>query len=159
MDGKLFRAESRTSFRGSRYEFSLRLSTKSADVAAADLPLLLQDLKRLDDIIPGRVVVEKQMIRSADAPGADSAAEAMRREMQERIDLAAGAIRSGLRQGDDLARAHCRRAKAMANIERIAEALADADEAVRIAPNLARPGAAAAKCCTSPVTLAPRMRR
>lgn len=137
VDGKLFRAESRTSFRGSRYEFRLRLSTKSSDIAAADLPLLMQDLKRLDDIIPGRVVVEKQMIRSADAPRPASAAEAMRREMQERIDLATGAIRSGLEQGDDLALAYCIRAAALANIERIADAHADAAEAVRIAPKLA----------------------
>jgi len=137
MDGKLFRAESRTSFRGSRYEFRLRLSTKSSDLAAADLPSLLQDLKRLDDIIPGRVVVEKQMMGSAAAPGPASAAEAMRRKMQVRIDLATGAIRSGLKQGDELARAYCTRAGALANIQCIADALDDAAEAVRIAPELA----------------------
>ena len=137
IDTKLFRAEARTSFRGSRYEFRLRLSTKSTDLAAADLPLLLQDLQRLSDIVPGRALVRKQMIGSAAAPGAASAVEAMRREMQQRIDLASGAIRSGLNQGDDLARAYCRRAKALADVERIAEALVDAAEAVRIAPELA----------------------
>jgi transglutaminase-like putative cysteine protease/lipoprotein NlpI len=137
MDGKLFRAESRTSFRGSRYEFRLRLSTKASDLAAADVPMLQQDLKRLDDMIPGRVVVEKAMIRSTTTPGPGSAAEAMRRKMQERIDLATGAIRSGLRQGDDLARTYCRRATALASIERMADALADATEAIRLAPELA----------------------
>jgi transglutaminase-like putative cysteine protease/lipoprotein NlpI len=137
MDGKLFRAETRTSFRGSRYEFRLRLSTKGSDLAVADLPVFQQDFKRLDDMIPGRVVVAKSMIRSAAAPGPASAAEAMRQRFQERIDLTAGAIRSGLQQGDDLARIYCRRAKALANIERGADALADAAEAVRLAPDLA----------------------
>ena len=137
MDGKLFRAEARTSFRGSRYEFRLRLSTKGMDLAAADLPVLQQDLKRLDDMIPERVVVEKAMIRSAAAHGPASAAEAMRQKMRERIDLASGAIRSGLLQGDELARTYCRRAKALANIEHVADALTDAAEAVRLAPELA----------------------
>jgi len=136
MDGKLFRAESRISFRGSRYEFRLRLDTKTSDLAAADLPLLMQDLKRLDGLIPGTALVEKQMIRSEASTGAATAAEAMRREMQEKIALATGAIRSGLKQGDDLARAHCSRAKGLANIERIADALVDSAEAVRIAPKL-----------------------
>lgn len=136
MDGKLFRAEAQTSFRGSRYEFRLRLSTKATDLAAADTQLLIQDLQRLDGLIPGRVVVEKQMIGQAAAPEDASAASAMRREMQERVDLAAGAIRSGLNQGDDLARVYCRRARALANLERIADALVDSAEAVRIAPDL-----------------------
>lgn len=137
MDGKLFRAESRTSFRGSRYEFQLHLSTKASDIAAVDLPLLMQDLQRLDDIIPGRAVVEKQMIGTAATPGAASASAAMLREMEDRIDIATGAIRSGLQQGDDLARAYCKRANALAYIERIDDARADAAEALRIAPDLA----------------------
>ncbi|MCW5667588.1 MAG: DUF3857 domain-containing protein [Piscinibacter sp.] len=137
MDGKVFRAESHTSFRGSRYEFRLRVSSKSADLAAADMQLLLQDLKRLEGLIVGVVVVEKRMIVDPATPEAASAAATMRRGMQERIDLAGGAIRSGLNQGDELARIHCQRAKALANLERIAEALADSAEALRIAPELA----------------------
>lgn len=137
MDGHLFHAETRSAFRGSRYEFQLRLVTKAADIAPADLPTLMQDLKRLGELVPGRAVVEKQMIGSAGATGAAPAAEAMRREMQERIDLATGAIRSGLKQGDDLALTHCRRGRALAKLDRLADALADTAEAVRIAPGLA----------------------
>lgn len=137
MDGQLFRVETRASFRGSRYEFRLRLSTKAMDIAAADLPTLLQDLKRLDDLLPGRVVVDQAMIRSADSAAAPSAAEAMRRKLQAEVDQATGAIRSGLPKGDDLARVHCLRAIALADLERWAEARADTAEALRIAPQLA----------------------
>jgi transglutaminase-like putative cysteine protease/lipoprotein NlpI len=137
MDGRLFRVEARTSFRGSRYEFRLRLSTKARDIAAADLPILLQDLQRLDGLIPGRVVVDKVMIRQADSAVAPSAAESMRRKLQEAIDQAAGAIRSGLPKGDDLARLHCARALTLAEVERQVEARADAAEALRLAPQLA----------------------
>lgn len=139
--GDFFDLDVSRSFRGNRSLVEVDLVTRKADVAAKDLPQLLDDLKKLDRNIGGTEYVDRTMIKQAPGLlglGRSTLRDTMRRRLETDLERTGKTIQAGTLSGEDLAEALCTRAELLADLERPAEGLKDAEEAVRIAPSLAR---------------------
>ncbi len=140
LSGTGFEAEVTRSFRGARFDYSLRLATLAAETAPKDLPKLVEDIKQLERMVGGTVLVERKSIKDAGflGLGADTLQSTMRKRIQDGVNRITATLGSGRLAGEDQAEALCDRAEGLADLGRAADGLADAVEAVRIAPALPR---------------------
>jgi lipoprotein NlpI len=135
-----FQAEVQRSFRGNTASMSLQYLPRAETVVPKDLPRLLEDVRKLERAIGGYFAVERSQIKSAGffGLGKPTAAQAMAARLDVAIERSGKVIADGKLSGDDLAETLCTRAEALADRERAADGLKDANEAVRVAPAFGR---------------------
>jgi lipoprotein NlpI len=127
-----------SSFRGNVAKSTIQLTTLADQVQVADLQKYTEDARSIGTITAAVVAVPKSAIKPA-ALSARAAkkdfAQTLRDRLQETVDKTTQAIKSGKLAGSDLAGSHCLRGEAYSSLGKAAEALADANEAVKLAPN------------------------
>lgn len=140
LDNKHFSAESTRSFRGNRAKVDLVLRTKEASVQPRDLRALFEDVRRVDRLVQGYVMISKADIKDSAVFGLvrQTLQEQIRGRMQQTVNQTTQTMQRGNLQPEDLAETYCTRAEALADLGSPAEGLKDAQEAVRLAPSLPR---------------------
>ncbi|MFN0184338.1 MAG: DUF3857 domain-containing protein [Aquabacterium sp.] len=135
-----FRLESSRAFRGNVATTSLKLQPLAPQVTAAELPKLLEDLRKLDQQVGGVFAVARSQIKNDGflGIGRTTLQDNMKKRMLSQIERTTAAINGGRLSGDDLAEALCTRAESLADLERAAEGLPDAQRAVKEAPQFGR---------------------
>ena len=126
-----------SSFRGSIAKTNVQLTTLADQVPVADLRKYGDDLQAMGNILAGVVMVPKGAVKSATATLAvkNDLGQMLRERLQETVDKTSQAIKSGKLAGNDLANSHCLRSNAYSDLGKTAEALADANEGLKLAPN------------------------
>ena len=137
VDGKYFNYTVKSSFRGNNSKTVMELATFADQVEISDLKKYSEDMRSLGNIVVGAVVVPKIAIKSVKsaAAGKKDAAQTVRDQLNETIDKTTLAIRSGRLSSADLAGAYCLRSSARSHLGLSKDALADADQAVKLMPN------------------------
>jgi lipoprotein NlpI len=135
--GKYFNYAVRSSFRGNNSKTVMELSTFADQVETSDFKKYTEDMQSVDNIAIGVVVVPKTTIRAVKSAAAvkKDVAQTVRDQLQETIDKTTLAIRSGKLTGADLAGAYCLRSNARTDLGVAEDALADANEALKLTPN------------------------
>lgn len=126
------------SFRGNVAKTSFDLRTTAGEVPPADIKAYAQDLQSLNNT-RSAIFVAKGAIKSADpsAAGQDFV-QLLRNRLQEAVNKLTETIDSGKLTGKDLAESHCLRGDAYTDLGRYDEAMKDAKEALKLAPNVAK---------------------
>ena len=134
---KYFNYTVRTVSRGSNSKTVMELAIFADRVEVPDLKKYADDMRALSNIATGVVVVPKAAIRSVKyGPAAKKDPTKMvRDQLQETIDKTTQAIKSGRLAGADLAGSYCLRSSARSDLGMAEDALADANEAVKLTPN------------------------
>ena len=134
---KYFNYTVKSSFRGSTSKNVIELATFADQVEISDLKKYSEDMRSLTNIVIGVVVVPKTAIKSVKSAAAakKDVAQTVRDQLNETIDKTTQAIRSGKLSGADLAGAYCLRGSARSDVGTSNDALADANEAVKLMPN------------------------
>jgi lipoprotein NlpI len=143
---KYFEFEGSSRFRGNVARDERRIRVIADAVPAADIHTYEKDLRKVLDL-PASVIVSKRMVTTkeqlAQAPEA-SIEQRMRSEMEEVVKRVSASIEEGKLAGRDLAAAYAERASARGTLRRLDDALADANQAVKLAPRSAEAVAARA---------------
>jgi lipoprotein NlpI/transglutaminase-like putative cysteine protease len=139
VDGKAFYYGVNTSFRGNQYKTVLDFRAKTRAIDAKDVAAFMSDLRGIDDIVRGVVIVAKEDIKGGSflGIGKQDLKQTLLSRAQERVDKTSETIKGGKLSGTDLANALCDRAAAYSELGTLQEALADANEAVKLAPSTA----------------------
>ena len=134
---KYFNYTVRSSFRGSNSKNVMELATFADQVEVTDLKKYAEDMRTLANIAIGVVVIPKTAIRTVKTTVAakKDLAQGVREQLQETLDKTTLAIKSGRLTGADLAGAYCLRSTAHSDLGVPKDALADANEAVKLTPN------------------------
>jgi lipoprotein NlpI/transglutaminase-like putative cysteine protease len=134
-----FNAEVTRSFRGNVARTTLRFEPLGGSVPAGDVPAMVADAKALEKALVGTMSVGRDQVKEATSLGIarQTLQDKLRVRAQTTVDRSGKAIAGGQLGGDDLAQALCLRAQAQAELGALAEAVKDAQEAVRQAPSLA----------------------
>jgi lipoprotein NlpI len=137
VDNKYFNYTVKSSFRGDTSKTVMELATFADQVEISDLKTYSEDMRSLANIVVGVVVVPKIAIKSVKSAAATKkdVAQSLRDQVNETIDKTTLAIRSGRLSSADLAGAYCLRSSARSHLGMSKDALADADEAVKLMPN------------------------
>ncbi|MEW6703227.1 MAG: DUF3857 domain-containing protein [Pseudomonadota bacterium] len=101
-------------------------------VPAQAVPRLVQDLRRLDALVQGRLSLPRDAVHSPPP----ALRQRMAAQLQAQAERAARAIARGQLHGEDLAAAHCLRAEALAELGHGGPALHEANAALALAPAL-----------------------
>jgi transglutaminase-like putative cysteine protease/lipoprotein NlpI len=133
-----FNAEVTRSFRGNLAKAALRFETSNAAVPAKDVPAMLNDARTMERAIGGAMVVARNQVKEGGflGIGRKTLQDNLRARAQASVERSSKAIAGGQLGGDDLAQALCLRADAQAELGNTADAIKDAQEAVRQAPSL-----------------------
>jgi lipoprotein NlpI len=126
-----------SSFRGNLAKHSVELRMLAGKVEVADLQKYAEDARAAVNLSSGAIVVPKRAIKavaSAKAAKKDFA-QTVRDRVQETVDKTSEAIKSGKLAGADLASSHCLRSAAHSDLGHSDKAIADANEALKLAPN------------------------
>lgn len=132
VDGLVFRGESRTSFRGNRFEYSARIATTATEIQASQVPRLIEDFRKFVETFEYQSVVRPGDVGAALAQGMSPAQATAVARARDQIDRATSDIRDKKLAGDELVGALCRRARGLAYLDQQADGLRDTSEAVRI---------------------------
>jgi lipoprotein NlpI len=134
---KYFNYAVRSFFRGNNSKTVMELATFANQVEPSDFKKYTEDMQSVDNIAIGAVVVPKTAIRSVKSAAAakKDVAQTVRDQLQETIDKTTLAIRFGKLTGTDLAGAYCLRSNARTDLGMVKDALADANEALKLTPN------------------------
>ncbi len=124
-----------TSFRGNVYKTVIDLKTIGDRVAVADLQKYGDDLREVDNITRGFVLVTPGQIKAQTASDGEGYAQSLRERLQGTIDKISKAIASGKLAGADLANAYCLRSSDEISLGKKDEAMRDVAEAIKIAPD------------------------
>ena len=133
-----FNAEVSRSFRGNVSKMSLRFEPLTNSVTPKDVPAVVSDVKTMERAIGGAMVVNANQVKAGGflGIGRKTLQDNLRGRAEATIERTGKAIAGGQLGGEDLAQALCLRSAAQAELGRNAEALTDAQEAVRQAPSL-----------------------
>ena len=135
VQGKQFTYTVTASFRGNQYKTTIDLKTLADRVEVADLQKYGEDLRAANNLARGVVVVTKDQIKSPAASDKASFAQHLRDVLQEGIDKYTKTIDSGKLAANDLADAYCERSSSYNSLDMTENALRDANEALKLAPN------------------------
>jgi lipoprotein NlpI/transglutaminase-like putative cysteine protease len=124
-----------SAFRGNVSKDTIELRTLADRVEAADLSKYSDDLRAVGNVVTGVIVVTKSAATSKAAKSKKDFTQALRERLQETVAKTTEAIKSGKLTGSDLAASYCLRSNAYADLGMLVEALADANEAVKLVPN------------------------
>ncbi len=133
-----FGADVTRSFRGNVSRATLRFEPLTHSVPAKDVPSVLNDVKAMERGVGGAMVVAPNQVKNGGflGIGRKTMQDKLRDRAQATVERSGKAIGGGQLSGDDLAQSLCLRAEAQAELGHAAEALKDAQEAVRQAPSL-----------------------
>ncbi len=120
-------------FRGNLSKTSIELRVTADQVGLKDLAKYAEDVQAIDAARAGLIVIPKAAIKSAKAAKKDFSV-LLRERVQETVTKTTQAIKSGKLGAADLSNAYCLRSGAHANLGSITEALADANEAIKLTP-------------------------
>jgi lipoprotein NlpI/transglutaminase-like putative cysteine protease len=120
-------------FRGNLSKTTIELRVAASQVAPKDLQKYAEDVRSMDAARPGVIVIPKAAIRSAKGVKKDFSA-LLRERVQGTVTQTTQAIKSGKLSGADLSNAYCLRSSAHADLGSLQEALADANEAIKLTP-------------------------
>jgi lipoprotein NlpI len=136
VDNKYFTYTVKSSFRGNNSKSVIELATFADQVEISDLKKYTEDMRSLSNVVTGVVVVPKSAIRAKSITTAKKdIGQTVRDQLNETVDKTSLAIRSGKLVGADLAGAYCLRASARSHLGMPTDALADANEAMKLMPN------------------------
>lgn len=138
-----FEAEVSTGFRGSKAQQVIEFHTRRGELKPEELPLFLEDLRRMEKAIDGVVYVERDAIARPGADGVQATPtltlqESIRSRLTQRVAKLSKTIDSAKLGDEDLASALCDRAESLADLGRPDDGLVDAQLAVAKAPELGR---------------------
>jgi len=122
-------------FRGNIAKVSIDLAALSSHVDAADTAKYAEDLRAANKAIGGYFAVGKSSIKSTEEVDSAALPQRLRKLRQELVDKTAETIKAGKLAPSDMVEAYCIRSNALSDLQRFDEALQDANEAVRLAPN------------------------
>jgi lipoprotein NlpI len=137
VQSKYFTLTSTSSFRGNVSKNFVGLKTLAGQVEVADLQKYAEDVRSVANVVTGVVAVPKNAIKSIGSVAAAKTdfARLLRDRQQETIDKTTATIKSGKLTGSDLAASYCLRSTAYSDLGKTADALADANEALKATPN------------------------
>ena len=122
-----------THFRGNVSKTTIELRVTAAQIGPDDMKAYAEDIRAIDAARAGLIVIPKGAIKSAKAAKKDFAT-LLRERLNETLTKTTQAIKSGKLGATDLANAYCMRSAAHADLGSMAEALADANEALKLTP-------------------------
>ena len=134
-----FNAEVSRSFRGNVSKISLRFEPLTNSVMPKDVAAVVADVKTMERAIGGAMVVNANQVKAGGflGIGRKTLQDNLHARAEATVERTGKAIGGGLLSGEDLAQALCLRSDAQLELGKLAEALKDAQEAVRQAPSLA----------------------
>ncbi len=133
IENRYFRATVSKYFRGNIARTSIDLRTTEPWIRAEDYRKYAEDLEATNKAIVGAFAVNKSSIKTNE--GEVDFAHRLRGQRQEAIEKTSETIGTGKLSAADMAVAYCNRSTALSDLGRSDEALRDANEAIRIAPN------------------------
>jgi lipoprotein NlpI/transglutaminase-like putative cysteine protease len=138
-ENKYFRYTVEESFRGNVAKTAMVLKTLAGEVPAADLQKYAQDLQSLN-ATRSVFVIPKGAIKSADpaSTAGQDFVQLLRDRLQEGVKKTTETIDSGKLSGKDLAETHCLRSNFYSDLGKFDEAMRDASQALKLAPNAGR---------------------
>jgi lipoprotein NlpI len=134
---KYFIANSSTYFRGNNAKVTADIETLASHVDPADYQKYAEDLQTANRVLGAVLYVNRLGIKSKEVSAKTDLRQRLRDARQEAIDKITETIKSGKLAGTDLAETYCARGGAFSDLQRHDEALQDANEAIRLAPNSA----------------------
>lgn len=139
IENRYFVFEGSGTFRGNRAKYEFVFRTLADAVEAPDYRAVTDAMRELNRLAYGAIVVGAGEVTQTIRLGKTrTLQESLQERLQAMVEGASRTIRGGQVAGADLAEALCTRAEALADLGRIRAAQADANEAVRLAPGLAR---------------------
>src|SRR5262249_10281069 len=120
-------------FRGNVSKTTIDFRVTADEVPPEDLKKYSDDLRAIDGAGAGVVIIPKSAIRSVAAAKKDLSAT-LRDRLKEQIEKTTQGTGSGKPGPADLANAYCLRSDAHADLGSMSEAIADANEAVKLTP-------------------------
>jgi lipoprotein NlpI len=126
-------------WRGNLARETVHLQPIVPSVPANALHQLVDDMRRIDQLVQGQFSVQRDDVR--DESGVHQPAPLQQRlaeQLRAQAERCARAIARGHLHGEDLAQSHALRAEALAELGDSAAALRDAEAALHIAPALAK---------------------
>lgn len=134
-----FNAEVTRSFRGNVSKATLRFEPLTGSVPAKNVPAVMADVKTMERAIGGVMLVAPNQVKDGGflGIGRKTLQDNLLARAKATVERTGKSIGSGQLSGDDLAQALCLRSEAQTELGNAAEALKDAQEAVRQAPSLA----------------------
>jgi lipoprotein NlpI/transglutaminase-like putative cysteine protease len=133
-----FTAEVQRTFRGNVATANIYFENRVNVVKPKDITTLTEEVRKLERLTGGLMVVQKDQIKTAGILGIGKTTiqQTMNRRLDQIIETTQKVIRDKTLEGNDLAEVHCERAIALADRGRANEGLAEADIAIQLAPNL-----------------------
>jgi lipoprotein NlpI/transglutaminase-like putative cysteine protease len=135
VDSPFFLYNITSTFRGNVARTVIDLETRKDAVPAAELAKFNQDVRSIGEVSVGAIIVGKGDVPTG-AVASGGFAATIRARVQETVDKTSETIKSGKVTGSDLAETYCARSGAYGHLGKMEEALQDAAEAFRIAPNM-----------------------
>ena len=134
-----FNAEVSRSFRGNVSRVALQFEPLASGVPAKDVPKLLDDVKTLDRMVSGVMIVARNQVKDGGflGIGRKTLQDTLAARAQAVVERTGKALVGSQLSGDDLAATLCARAEGLSNLGQAAAGLKDADAAVKQAPTLA----------------------
>jgi lipoprotein NlpI len=133
-----FEYGSSVAFRGNRASASAQLTLIEPIVEPKETPAYIDAVRRANELSFSAFVVRRDEIKSSGlfGLGTKDIGATIKGRLEERIKLITTSIDAGKLTGDDLAEAYCDRADAQSDLGQPAQALQDAQNAIKTAPNL-----------------------
>jgi lipoprotein NlpI len=136
VNSKYFTYSVSSSFRGNVAKSTAELRTLASEVDIADIQSYAEQVRAVNNVPIGAIVVPKVAIKSVSgAVAKKDFAQTLRDRLEETVQKTTQAINSGKLTGNDLVGSHCLRGSARSDLGKVEEALADGNEAVKLAPN------------------------
>ncbi len=140
IDSRFFRARLDSSFRGREEVRKVHFESLVPEVKPEDLPALVEDVRMLERMVGGVLVVERGDIKRVGVLGlgGQSFMDKFRERFQSTVESTGRALTNSQLAGEDLAEALCTRAEAWSDLGDVQKAVADAEAAVKQVPQSAR---------------------
>ena len=121
-------------FRGNNAAYDMRLQTTANRVNPDDLSGFAADVRKMLQTMGGVIVVPKRLLTkpSASAAKTDSLGQRLTQRTEERIKRYTATIDSGKLRGKDLAAAYADRSSSYSDLDKTAESLKDAEQAIAL---------------------------
>jgi len=136
-DGDYFKADAEHQFRGNSFVMRASISSKVARIDGSRLAAMREEVRKFEAALGSVSYVPAASVQSRGFLGIGKLTmqQRMRRDNERRAEAAGAAIKAGKLEGEDLAAAYCERAYAQSYLGAGSEALADAEQAVKLAPS------------------------
>ena len=137
VQNKHFTFTATSAFRGNVAKSTVHMRVLADRVEPALLAKYTEDMRAIARIATGTFAIPKSAIKGPASTVAVNKdfAKVLRDRLQETISKTTDAIKSGKLSGDDLANSYCLRSDAHTNLGSLKDALADANQALKVTPN------------------------